>query len=310
MKNIREEFNKFLEYSEFSRCLRPATVRGHKSVMEAFFNIMPEIRSVEDVTPEVINLFFKRLQTRTRIVGKGIKKTGVRDSTIRTYWSKMNSFFVWLCSQDVVKSNPFEKVLCPYPEYTDKKTLNKEEIQRIITAITLNSKNHLLMKRDLLIIDLLLFCGLRKSELLGLKVTDVDLQRRILSVRGETSKSKETRKIPMNSSLLMHMSDYLEERKLRVTEYLLVSCDEDRGLSHSGLVHWVRRMNKKTQVKFHLHQFRHTFAHNLGCNNVNSVKIQKLMGHRDLRMTERYLRSMVPDDMRTDIEQLSIDTLM
>ena len=63
-------------------------------------------------------------------------------------------------------------------------------------------------------------------------------------------------------------------------------------------------------VKFHLHRFRHTFTHNLAAKNDSAVKIQKLLGHSDLRMTQRYLRSLTPEDMREDVDRLNIDDLV
>ncbi|MCI5108424.1 MAG: tyrosine-type recombinase/integrase, partial [Candidatus Pacebacteria bacterium] len=89
-----------------------------------------------------------------------------------------------------------------------------------------------------------------------------------------------------------------------------VSKNGDRGLSEGGLIHWVRKYKKLSGVNFHLHKFRHTFACNLGTQNVSAIKVQKLMGHEDLRMTQRYLRSMTVDDLRDDINRLSVDNLV
>ena len=106
-----------------------------------------------------------------------------------------------------------------------------------------------------------------------------------------------------------YLSEYLEERKKSkyTTEFMFVSTSSDRGLSAHGLKHWTERIKKLTGMRFHVHQFRHSFACKLARNNVSSYNLQKLMGHTDLRMTERYLRSLSVDDLRDDIERLSVD---
>ncbi len=155
---------------------------------------------------------------------------------------------------------------------------------------------------------MLFFCGLRKGEFISLRVTDIDLQKRLLTVRAETSKSKRYRYIPIHPTLLLHLEEYLRERNRYgyKTQDLLVSSVGDRGLSRYGLKHWTRTLSDRSGVKFHLHRLRHTFACNLAKKDVHIVKIQKLMGHSDCKMTLSYLRSVTCEDTRSDIDGLTI----
>ena len=63
---------------------------------------------------------------------------------------------------------------------------------------------------------------------------------------------------------------------------------------------------KKSGVKFHLHQFRHTFACKLAEMNVNAFNVQKMLGHSSILMTMKYVRSMKTEDMGEDINKISI----
>ncbi len=305
-------FDAFIEECEFSNRLRPETIRGYKAVFTTFMNIMPEADIPTVVTSRVITEFFKRLQTRERKVGKVMVVTGVRDSTIKSYCVKLGCFFKWLLKKGHIKKNPFDEIKTPEPIYEDRRALEKEEVLKILAAIMLHSSNSLVLKRDLLIMHILLMCGLRRTELISLRVNDIDLSRRLLRVNGQTSKSKKTRLIPMNPTLVMYMREYFEERKKRkyTSSYLLVSYTKDKELSIHGIKQWVKKMVKLSGVKFHLHQCRHTFACNLAKMNVNAIKIQKLMGHADLRMTMVYLRSLTAEDLRGDIEKLNIDNFI
>jgi len=89
-------------------------------------------------------------------------------------------------------------------------------------------------------------------------------------------------------------------------EYLWVSDTLDAKFTEHGLKHWVKRIRTWSGVRFHVHQFRHSFAVALAKDKNNIVFIQKLLGHTDLRMTQKYLRSMGVDDMRDSIDKLSL----
>lgn len=306
--NLNTLFEEYVQECEFSSRLRPATTRGYKSVFSLFIDVMPEITSVEFLTPALLSDFFKRLQIRVRIIGKGIKKTGVKDSTIKTYWNKLNSFFEWLVRKDYLVHNPLLDIKRPpEPKYEDSKALNDQEVDKIIAVIVSHANGPLSLRRDIAMVSLLLYCGLRRGELISLQVKDIDLYKGILVVRGETSKSKRTRILPLHPTLLLHLREYMAERTRQkyTTEHLLISTNRaNAGLTRNGLRHWEKRINKLSGIHFHLHRFRHSFATNLAKKDVGIVKIQKLLGHNSSSMTERYVRSIVPEDLLEDISKL------
>lgn len=269
---------------------------------------MPEIDRPEYITEEAMVDFFERLQTRERIVGKGDVVTGVKDSTIKTYWSKLNTFFDWLRSKEVIEINPLREMKKPRePRYEDERALSEDEVKRIIASISINNDKALLLKRDMAIVHVLLYTGIRKGELLGLEIRDLNLEDGLITIRGETSKSKKSRTLPLHPVVEMHLKEYLKERKeLKYrTMSLWVSSNKDEGLSNHGFKHWVKRYVEFSGVKFHLHRFRHTFACGLAKKDIGIVKIQNFMGHTSIKMTQAYLRSIKTEDHREDINKLS-----
>ena len=307
-KDLQQLFNDYMNECRYSACLRPETIRGYKNVFILFLKIMPEVTTTESLTTEMLNLFFQRIQTRTRVVGRDTLKTGVRKSTIKTQWSKLNVFFKWLCEKSYLEKNPLKNIKPPRVSYDDFKRLEDNEIHKIYTAISLHSFNFLLLRRDTFMISALLYCGLRKGELISLKVEDIDMEKKEITIKGETSKSKKTRTLVIHPTLLMHLKDYLRERNIRglKTEHLIVSNRGDGGLGYEGLGHWVESLIERSGVKFHLHQFRHTFGCKLAEKNINAFKIQKMMGHTDIKMTMKYVRSLKTEDMGEDISKISI----
>lgn len=307
-KDLITLFKDYIRECEYSRRLRHETLRGYREAFSLFQQLMPEITDPLSLNEDIMVEYFKRVQIRTRRVGRERETNGVKASTIRTYWSKLFSFFKWLLARRIIEHNPLQNLKPPNPEYTDSRALKDLDIRKIMAAITLHPISPLLLRRDYAMLYTLIFCGLRKNELISLQVSDVDLSKNELTVQGQTSKSKKTRIIPIHPTTAYHLKEYfLERNKLRYkTPALWVNSNKDIPLTNHGLKHWVVRLKELSGVKFHLHQFRHSFACALARKNVSAVKIQKLMGHIDLRMTVTYLRSLTTDDLRNDINTLSI----
>lgn len=307
-KTLVTLFQDYIRECEFSRRLRPETLRGYREVFYMFNNLMPEIEDTRMLSEDIMIEFFRRLQTRPRKVGKNAILVGIKDSTIGTYWSKLRSFFKWLLAKNIISNNPLSSLKPPRVEYVDTRALDDDKLHKILAAIALHPENSLLLKRDLAIFHVLVFCGIRKNELLGLRVADVDLVKNELTVRSETSKSRRTRILPMHPTLRYHIKEYFEQRKKQGLKCpaLWIHGHLDKSLTEHGLKYWVMRLGKLTGLRFHLHQFRHSFACALAKKDVSPLKIQKLMGHTDLNMTLTYLRSISTQDLRDDIGRLSI----
>ncbi|MCW3111485.1 MAG: hypothetical protein JWQ09_5991 [Segetibacter sp.] len=309
-KNLQQLFEEFIYECEFARKLRPATLRGYTQTYKTFVKLIPDI-SLDQINAATISSFLGILEYRQRVVGKGTVKNGIKKSTVATYWTKLNAFFSWLTSKGCITANPFKSLKYPTPSYEEKKYLQKEEVERILATIHLNHKgNILLFKRNLVLFHLLLFCGLRKEELMHLYVRDIDMARKMILIRAENSKSGKMRQIPLQSTTIMHLAEYLKERKDYKTPYLIISANRDDKLSYEGLRHLVDKIRTDSGISFHLHQFRHTFAVNFLKATNNIFKLKTLLGHKDIRVTTLYLRCMPPEEMRPDIESMNIDNFL
>lgn len=308
-KDLLQLFDEFIFEAEYVRKARPKTLKGYRHTFSLFLKIQPNV-TIQTLEPATIGQFFKMLQVRKRVVGKGIVKVGITKSTVATYWSKLSAFFGWLEARGYIQENPFRKMVYPTPSYDDKQYLKKEEIEKILASIYNHSSSILLLKRNLAIFYILLFCGLRREELILLQIRDLDFERRIITVRAETSKSNKTRSLPLHSTTILHLKDYLHERKKYTTPYLIVSSTRDNRYTLDGMQHLITTLCRYSGVQFHLHQLRHTFAVNFLLSSNNLVKLQHLLGHKSILTTAVYLRCLPVDKMKADIQKLSIDTLI
>jgi len=314
---IETLFDKFIYECTYVLQRRPETIRTYRGVFEPFIKLSG-ITSLAEINTDHLAHFFETLQTRERVVGRGTIKKGVKNSTIHTYASKLHTFFEWLQTDGHIIENPVHKMPRMSVTYDDIKALKKEEIEKLRAAVEAHSINLLQIKRDRAMLTTFIFTGIRRGEFLGLTLMDIDLQKGILRVRQETSKSKRTRSIPLSHQAIIDLKDYLDERNRRLnaagkffyqTPKLFVSLHEDCGFSAHGLKHWVNRLRVHSGVRFHPHQFRHTFAVNVIKSGGSVVELQKLLGHTDLRMTQRYLRSLGVEDLRPVTDRLTFGGL-
>ncbi|WP_439131442.1 tyrosine-type recombinase/integrase [Polaribacter sp.] len=272
--------------------------------MKNFLKVMPEIKTPLDLHPYLVHEFFKRL-------GKRAKKNDmeIKVSTIRTYFNKLNVFFNWLEINDIIEKDSLTTKIIkpPNPRYNDAKALSNAQVSKIIGAIALhNMENDEQLKRDLAIVKTLQYSGVRKGELIGLRVQDVDFTQKTLFINSQTSKSKKSRHIPLHYSLQSALKFYLKTRASKniTSEYLFVSVRRNTPLTRQGMKYWVRKYKRLSGVNFHLHQFRHTFACNLAIQGTTIISIKNLLGHSTTQMTERYLRSIQTEDARSNIDRL------
>ena len=156
------------------------------------------------------------------------------------------------------------------------------------------------------------YAGLRKGEILGLTIKDVDIKRKQINVNLITSKSRRQRVVPISSKLSAVLKRYMQIRKQAKIQSLdlLISDNKKDKFTSFGLKHLMEKIKKESGVNFHIHQLRHTFAVNLLNNGTDIAKIKQLMGHLDIRMTASYLRCLPAKAMQSDIENLALDKLL
>jgi len=296
-------FELYLDECKYVKNLRPATLKAYSETFYQFIKLVPEAYCPAQLTPLCFTSFSKQLKHR-----KG--KEAVKDSSLRTYYNNLLAFIRFLERNDYLPKGKITNNLSkpPIPQYHDDRALTEEEVSTIVSSIALHTiDDEFLYIRDMTIVNLLLYTGIRKGELLGLRIHDIDFMGKTLFINKDTSKSKKSRYIPLNPILENQLKQYLQALKnLNIhTEKLLISQRNYAPLSEHGLKHWVERYRKKSGVAFHLHRFRHTFACTLAKNNANMLAIRNLLGHTNLTMTERYLRSIQSESSRSFINDLS-----
>src|SRR6185437_16171893 len=189
--DLKKAHIQFVNYLQSTCMLSPKTVHNHDKAFELLLRRFPELTS-NMLDADHLTEFFVWLQTRRRTVGQGAKATGVKKGTVATYWRRLDRFFGWLCTKRIILQNPLraEGMKCPKVYYEDKQFLERAQMERIMGAISfaIRWKNNLVRARNLALISTSANCGLRRGELLALRLVDVDLVKNELTVEGATSK--------------------------------------------------------------------------------------------------------------------------
>ena len=306
-KSLKYLHGLFIKYHANILYTAPATIKSYCYNFGLLLQYNPNI-TIKDLTEETMINFFEFLNTRKRKVGKEYIVREYKKSAAATVRGKLNTFFKWLSERKYLIKNPFDTMQYPDFSYTDPRAFTSKEIEIICHAV--NTKIHwsnlLIKKRNIALVMFLLYTGVRKSELLQITLSDIDLLKKTVVVRSYTSKSKRARIIPLNSELIPYLEDYLNYRDKYSIPLLWVSGTQDIALTEHGAKHFIVLLSKITHINCHLHRFRHTFASSYYRSTQDLLGLKRLMGHRSLNMTLSYLRSLADDYLVQQVKKMTI----
>ncbi len=179
---------------------------------------------------------------------------------------------------NILQKDPTQRIKRPKKEIRIPTVLTKEEVKTL-----LNSMNS---EKSELMVSLLYACGLRVSELTGLKTKDLNFEEKIGNVR--QGKGKKDRIFNIPSSLIKKLQNQVQNQTENHQEYLFSGLKGE--LSSRNIQKIVSKAAMKAGIKksVHPHTLRHSFATHLLENNIDIRKIQELLGHADLNTTQIY----------------------
>lgn len=255
------------------------TLEWYGNILDEFIDYLTvgKVEDVELITRYSIIGFLDHLQERLRGV------------TVQGYYRAIKAFFAFLFEEEYILRNPMKKLKSPKAEQKMMRTFNKQEIASILRYYDQMDYFGL---RNYTIMCLLFSTGMRKGELLNLKLKDVNLTVDMIKVMGKGSKE---RVIPVSRALRRVMLQYLRKRDEYLEgvycEYFLTNKDK-RQLRISGLNAVFAKLKKDLKLggeKFSPHTWRHTFAKTFLLNGGDIFSLQKILGHSDITTTKRYI---------------------
>lgn len=275
--------NRFLLYISDEKRYSAHTIKAYQNDISSFSVFLDtefEINHLSHATPEMI---------RSWVVSLMDKKNSPR--SVNRKVSSLKSFYKFLLKKGVIEKDPSTtistlKVPRRLPSYIEKGQINEYLDSE-------KNETDFVKARDRLIIDLLYSSGLRRSELVGLKISSIDFGMQRIKVLGKRNKE---RIIPLSIGMVSAIKNYLLLKESTFSEqspYLITT--SKGGKPYPELIY--RIVNKElkgiTESKKSPHVLRHTFATHMLNNGASINVIKELLGHANLSATQIYTHNTI-----------------
>ena len=209
-------------------------------------------------------------------------------STISRKLSSLRTFYKYLVLNNKADSNPFTLVTSPKKEKRIPKFINYNNIEEIFNIPNINTKQG---QREKIILEILYSSGVRVSELVNIKIKDIDFNNKSILIFG---KGKKERIVAFGDYARNMLNMYINDGRNKLldgieSEYLIVG-EKKEQLTTRRVEQIIDDIIKKTSIKLNItpHMFRHTFATHLLDNGCDLLAVQELLGHESLTSTEVY----------------------
>lgn len=249
-----------------------------------------QLLSINTITPLIIREFIVHMQERehARIKGRLLSSSMVA-GVVRA----VKIFFNFLFKEGLIEENPCASISIPKEIQKVIVPLTTEEIQKLLSVFDLKSfvglRNHVML---LLFLD----CMLRLSELINIKITDVNLRTFTIKVMGKGARE---RVLPIGMHTAKTLGKYLRIRGDIPGNYFLFVSKNGEKMKCRRVEGIVKYAGIKAGISFHLfpHLMRHSSAISWVRNNGDCFSLCKILGHSDLTITKRYVSFAAIEDL-------------
>lgn len=269
--------NKYLDYLKTERRYSQKTITSYYGDLVEYDDfIKNNCIEILDINYDVVNRYLKYLYEKK-----------ISKSSISRKLSSIRGLYNYLIRENIVSINYFNEVSNPKKDLYLPRFLKREELDKIFSVC--DNKNPI-EQRDTLVMELLYATGLRVSELVNIKVANIDQKNRTIKVLGKGSKE---RIVIFNNHTKEAMDIYLRESyktfNKEGSQYLILNKNGNK-LSERYVRNIVDKFVRKAglNIKIGPHALRHTFATDMLENGSDLMTVKELLGHESLNTTSIY----------------------
>ena len=271
---------KYRQYLLLEKSLSPNTLEAYLSDVSKLLSFLnDEYIAIQQVTLDNLHTF-----------AAGLRDLGIAPRSQIRIISGIKSFFKFLLIDEYIPADPSEFLESPKIGRHLPDVLTVEEIDRIVKCIDLSQpEGH----RNKAMIETMYSCGLRVSELCGLKMNDLYMEEGFLRVTGKGSKQ---RLVPMSPTAIKEITTYIDGTRKHIDikpgfeSFLFLSIRRGKPISRVMVFDIVKKLVQEAGVNKSVspHTFRHSFATHLLEGGANLRAIQCMLGHEKIATTEIY----------------------
>jgi len=277
---MQDFLKEYLVLLKIEKNLSENSINSYKTDLKKLFDFLEKkkIADFSNVTYKILTDFFE-LQ----------RSEGINSASVSRYSSSIKGFFSYLHMQEYIEKNPASRLTSTKISRDLPTVLSFIEVEKILDQP--NIKTNLGM-RDKAILELLYSSGLRVSELLNLKISDLFFEEEIIRVLGKGSKQ---RIVPIGKSAIDWITNYLQKvrpllQKRMKSENIIFLNSRGSKLSRMAIWKIVKKYCEKAEIdkEVHPHTFRHSFATHLLEGGADLRAVQEMLGHADISTTQIY----------------------
>ncbi|MCR4880060.1 MAG: tyrosine recombinase XerC [Bacilli bacterium] len=278
---MNKQLRDFLYHLETDRNYSPKTIENYQRDIEKFYRfLLEEDIKADDVDQIVIRNFL------TKEIFAGVSKRSCKRRL-----SSLKLYYQYLLKTKQIETNPFNYVTAPKLEKKYPHILYANQVEELLTAN--KARTDELKDRDQAILELLYYSGIRASELVNIKLSDINTRNRIVSIIGKGNKE---RLVPFTDECANAIDKYVKESRPKIAKHNEQICinlflnAQGKKLTTRGLEYILKNIEEKTGLNLglHPHLLRHTFATHLLENGADLRVIQELLGHESINATQVY----------------------
>jgi integrase/recombinase XerC len=272
--------NEFVQYISAEKRFSEHTIKSYLTDLNQFtlyINYEFEIHEdVNEINFQIIRSWIASMLEK----GMNPRSVNRKISTLKTY-------FKFLLRNEFLKENPMLKVVSPKSRKGLPVFIEEDQMESLLTQVAF--EEGFIGQRNKLIIEFFYVTGIRLSELINIKIKDIDFQNQLIKVLGKRNKE---RLIPLSSSIVVELKQFIDEHQLK----LFLFSDFNGKKLYTKLVY--RLVNKyigeiSSVNKRSPHILRHTFATHMLNNGADINAIKELLGHANLSATQVYTHNTI-----------------
>jgi len=264
---INQYLDQFRFYVKVELGLSSETAKAYLCDVKSFLDFMPD--NQKELTAQLVDDFVKYLRAKK-----------LRKSTVHRKCMSIRAFYNCLIATGKMANDVIDMIDPPGQGRARPKALSSGDLRALIVAA--KGPN---AKRNKAMAMLLGQSGLRASELCGINVKDVSFSQHEIKVCG---KGVQERIVPITKETADAIVEYLRTRNDH-NEALFVQQSGDKRMTRSAVTSVIAAMARKTGNHATAHTLRHTFATNMMNNGAELEIVQRILGHKNLSTTEKYL---------------------
>lgn len=275
---MKSLISKFLDYLTFQKRYSGHTITAYRNDLNSFADYIEVFFELDDalvITRRMISSFIADLA-----------ESGITARSINRKLSSIQSFYGFLMKEGLLDSNPAKSIQRPKTSSHLPSVMRSDQVKELFNPELFG--NDFEGMRNYAMLSVLYACGLRRDELINLKLSDIDFHSGQLKVLGKRNKE---RIIPIAEELIQVLKKYIDERNALANSEPYVFLTIKAQKIYPSLVYDIVKnyLSKVTTMeKRSPHVLRHTFATHLLNEGANLQSIKELLGHSSLATTQVY----------------------